>query len=50
MTPHETLKVYSPFDGKLIKEIPMSGKKEAEAALKIAYDLFLDRKRMDSRA
>ena len=45
MTPQETLKVYSPFDGKLIKEIPMSGKKEAEAALKIAYDLSLDRKR-----
>ena len=43
MSAHETLKVYSPFDQKLIKEIPMSGKKEAEAALKIAYDLFLDR-------
>lgn len=45
MTPYETLKVYSPFDRKLIKEIPMSGKKEAEVALKIANDLFLDRRR-----
>jgi acyl-CoA reductase-like NAD-dependent aldehyde dehydrogenase len=45
MTPRETLKVYSPFDGKLIKEISMSSKKEAEAALKMAYDLSLDRTR-----
>lgn len=45
MTPHKTLNVYSPFDRKLIKEIPMSGKKEVEVALKIANDLFLDRRR-----
>ena len=45
MSAQETLKVYSPFDQKLIKEVPMSGKKEAEAALKVAYDLFIDRKR-----
>src|SRR5688572_1931643 len=45
MTAQETLKVYSPFDGKLIKEIPMSGKKEVEVALKTANDLFLDRTR-----
>ncbi|HZB12095.1 MAG TPA: aldehyde dehydrogenase family protein [Chryseolinea sp.] len=45
MTAQETLKVYSPFDGKLIKEIAMSGKKEVEVALKTANDLFLDRTR-----
>jgi acyl-CoA reductase-like NAD-dependent aldehyde dehydrogenase len=45
MTAQETLKVYSPFDGKLINEIPMSGKKEVEVALKTANDLFLDRTR-----
>ena len=37
------LKVTSPYDLSLIKEIPMSGKTEIEKALKTAHDLFLNR-------
>ena len=37
------LKVLSPYDQSLIKEIPMQGKEEVKKALSIAYDLFLDR-------
>ncbi len=36
------LKVYSPYDRSLIKEIPTVGKKEVEQALSIAHGLFLD--------
>ena len=36
------LKVQSPFDLSLIKEIPLVGKLEVEKALEIAYDLFQD--------
>ncbi|MEJ7644970.1 MAG: aldehyde dehydrogenase family protein [Chryseolinea sp.] len=43
MNSDNMLKVYSPFDRKLIREIPMAGKEEVETALKIAYNLFLDR-------
>ncbi|GAB2631319.1 aldehyde dehydrogenase family protein [Belliella aquatica] len=39
-----TLKVYNPYNQKLIKEIPKMGKKEVLKALEIAYDLFQDRK------
>lgn len=35
------LQVVSPYDLSLIKEIPMHGQEELEAALSIAYDLFL---------
>lgn len=45
MSALQMLKVHAPFDGKLIKEIPMVGKKEVDVALKIAYDLFQDRSR-----
>ncbi len=37
------LKVFSPYDNKLIKEIPMVGAKEVEKALTTAYGLFKDR-------
>ena len=37
------LKVFSPYDNKLIKEIPMVGTKEVEEALTTAYGLFKDR-------
>lgn len=37
------LKVLSPYDQSLIKEIPMQGKAEVEKALAKAYDLFSDR-------
>jgi len=37
------LKILSPFDQSLIKEIPLVGKAEAENALKTAYSLFQDR-------
>jgi len=36
------LKVLSPFDQSLIKEIPLVGKEEVEKALTIAYALFQD--------
>jgi len=36
------LKVLSPFDQSLIKEIPLDGKAEVENALTIAYSLFQD--------
>ncbi len=39
----ETLKVNSPYDNSLIKEIPLVGKKEVEEAISIAYELFNDR-------
>jgi len=39
----EKLKVFSPYDNKLIKEIPMVGVGEVEKALTIAYGLFNDR-------
>ena len=37
------LKILSPFDQTLIKEIPLVGKTEAENALATAYSLFQDR-------
>ena len=37
------LKVFSPYDNKLIKEIPMVGTEEVEEALTTAYGLFKDR-------
>lgn len=37
------LKVLSPYDLSLIKEIPFVGKEEVEKALSVAYNLFLDR-------
>jgi acyl-CoA reductase-like NAD-dependent aldehyde dehydrogenase len=37
------LKVFSPYDNKLIKEIPMVGAEEVEEALTTAYELFKDR-------
>ena len=37
------LKVFSPYDNKLIKEIPMVGAEEVEEALTTAYGLFKDR-------
>ncbi|MCH9029079.1 MAG: aldehyde dehydrogenase family protein [Bacteroidetes bacterium] len=37
------LKVFSPYDNKLIKEIPMVGATEVEEALTTAYGLFKDR-------
>ncbi|MGY6741385.1 MAG: aldehyde dehydrogenase family protein [Cecembia sp.] len=43
MSNHTTLKVFSPYDERLIKEIPMVGEKEVENALQKAYALFLDR-------
>ena len=36
------LKVFSPYDLSLIKEVPLMGKEQAEKALKTAYALFLD--------
>ena len=39
----QNLKVFSPYDNKLIKEIPMVGAKEVEEALTTAYGLFKDR-------
>lgn len=39
------LKVLSPFDQKLIKEIPLNTKEDVEKALSIAYDHFTDRKK-----
>ena len=39
----QKLKVFSPYDNKLIKEIPMVGAKEVEKALTTAYGLFKDR-------
>lgn len=37
------LKVFSPYDNKLIKEIPLVGAEEVEKALTTAYGLFKDR-------
>jgi len=37
------LKVFSPYNNKLIKEIPMVGTEEVEKTLTIAYGLFKDR-------
>jgi acyl-CoA reductase-like NAD-dependent aldehyde dehydrogenase len=39
----QKLKVFSPYDNKLIKEIPMVGVREVEEALTTAYGLFKDR-------
>jgi acyl-CoA reductase-like NAD-dependent aldehyde dehydrogenase len=36
------LKITSPYDLSLIKEIPLAGKEEAEKMLQTAYDLFQD--------
>lgn len=44
MSNSKTLKVFSPYDQSLLKEIPMAGSKEVETALGKAYSLFLDRK------
>jgi len=44
MSNSTTLKVHNPYNQKLIKEIPMVGKKEVEDALEIAFNLFQDRK------
>lgn len=45
MSNTKTLKVYNPYNQKLIKEIPMVGKKEVQDALEVAYNLFQDRKK-----
>jgi acyl-CoA reductase-like NAD-dependent aldehyde dehydrogenase len=45
MSNTEMLKIYSPYDQSLIKEIPKVGKEEVELALKTAHSLFLDRKK-----
>lgn len=42
MSNTKTLKVYSPYDNSLIKELPLMDKDELEEALKKAYGLFLD--------
>ncbi|MFC2094621.1 aldehyde dehydrogenase family protein, partial [Bacteroidota bacterium] len=39
----QKLKVFSPYNNKLIKEIPMVGAEEVEEALTTAYGLFKDR-------
>jgi acyl-CoA reductase-like NAD-dependent aldehyde dehydrogenase len=39
----QKLKVFSPYNNKLIKEIPMVGAKEVDDALTTAYALFKDR-------
>jgi acyl-CoA reductase-like NAD-dependent aldehyde dehydrogenase len=39
----QKLKIFSPYDNKLIKEIPLVGAKELEYALTTAYALFKDR-------
>ena len=39
----KTLKIYSPYDKSLIKEIKMNSDAEVENALEIAYDFFTDR-------
>lgn len=44
----KTLKVLSPFDQILLKEVPMVGSKEVETALEKAYSLFFRQKSMDS--
>lgn len=38
------LKVTSPYDFKVIKEIPLDGKAEVEKALTVAYSLFTDKR------
>jgi acyl-CoA reductase-like NAD-dependent aldehyde dehydrogenase len=43
MSDNKTLKVFSPYDQSLIKEIPVVGEKEVENALQKSYSLFLDR-------
>src|SRR3989338_5501321 len=40
------LKVFSPYDLSLIKEVPLMGKEQAEKALKTAYALFLDQSKL----
>jgi len=45
MSHTKTLKVFSPFDQSLLKEIPMMGGKEVEFALEKAYALFLNREK-----
>ncbi|MFY0626938.1 MAG: aldehyde dehydrogenase family protein [Reichenbachiella sp.] len=37
-----TLKVFAPFDQKMIKEIPLASASEMEAAINKSHDLFLD--------
>jgi acyl-CoA reductase-like NAD-dependent aldehyde dehydrogenase len=44
MSNNKTLKVFSPYDESLIREIPVVGEKEVESALQKAYFLFLNRK------
>ncbi len=39
----QKLKVFSPYNSRLIKEIPMVGAEEVEDALTVAYGLFKDR-------
>ncbi|WP_291788642.1 aldehyde dehydrogenase family protein [Cecembia sp.] len=43
MSKSKTLKIFSPYDQSLIKEIPMVGETEVENTLQKAYALFLDR-------
>ena len=45
MSRTDTLKVFSPYDQNLLKEIPMQGAKEVEKVLEKAYALFLDREK-----
>ena len=45
MSRTETLKVFSPYDQSLLREIPMQSAKEVEKALEKAYALFLNREK-----
>jgi acyl-CoA reductase-like NAD-dependent aldehyde dehydrogenase len=45
MSRTETLKVFSPYDQSLLREIPMQRAKEVEKALEKAYALFLNREK-----
>lgn len=45
MSNPKTLKVVSPYDQSLLKEIPMVGAKEVEKALEKAYAIFLNREK-----
>ena len=49
MSHSNTLKVTSPYDQKLIKELPMMDKGEVEKTIKKAHDLFPQPVGLDSR-
>jgi acyl-CoA reductase-like NAD-dependent aldehyde dehydrogenase len=42
---HETVRVLSPYNNQLIKELPLADAQDIESAITLAHEHFIDRKK-----